>query len=426
MNKISESKDYTKRLLDRFVKYVKIWSESDGNAADKGVFPSTERQWDMARTLEADMKALGMEDVQIKDCYVYGRLAGNIKGTASSASAASTPADSVLLLAHMDTVDEVTGKDVNPQIFENYDGRKIQLKNGVVHSVETDEALAQAAANYETIITTDGTTLLGGDDKCGIAAILTAVEYLGQHPEVPHCNIEVIFSPDEETGHGMDKVPLELVKSKFAYTVDGGNIGELESECFNAWAADVTFTGKACHTGDAKKGKMVNAVSIAGKFLSLLPHTMTPETTENYEGFIAPMEVAGSIDSCKVQLLLRSFSPDEIEQQKCIVSDCAEAAAISFNGKAEVKFKQQYLNMKEKMNEHPEVLERLREAYRAAGVTIVEKPIRGGTDGSRLTEMGIPCPNIFTGGHKYHSRYEWVSLNQMAKAADILINIVGE
>ena len=413
MNKISENKDYTKRLLDRFVKYVKIWSESDGNAADKGVFPSTERQWDMARILENDMKELGMSDVQIKDCYVYGRLPSNCDSS-----------QSILFLAHMDTVDEVTGKDVKPQIFENYDGREIRLECGVVHSPKSDEALAQAAAKRETIITSDGSTLLGGDDKCGIAAILTAIEYLQKNKEEKHCNIEVIFSPDEETGHGMDKVPMELIKSKFAYTVDGGNIGELESECFNAWAAEVSFTGKACHTGDAKKGKMVNAVSMTGKFLSLLPHTMTPETTEHYEGFIAPMEVAGSIDSAKVQLLLRSFSLSEIELEKKVVSDCAEAAAISFNGKVQVDFREQYKNMKEKMDQHPEVLERLREAYRQAGVEIVEKPIRGGTDGSRLTEMGIPCPNIFTGGHKYHSRYEWVSLNQMAKAADILINLV--
>ena len=412
MNKISENKDYTKRLLDRFVKYVKIWSESDGNAADKGVFPSTERQWDMARILENDMKELGMSDVQIKDCYVYGRLPSNCSSS-----------QSILLLAHMDTVDEVSGKDVKPQIFENYDGREIRLECGVVHSPKSDEALAQAAAKRETIITSDGSTLLGGDDKCGIAAILTAIEYLQKNKEEKHCNIEVIFSPDEETGHGMDKVPMELIKSKFAYTVDGGNLGELESECFNAWAAEVSFTGKACHTGDAKKGKMVNAVSMAGKFLSLLPHTMTPETTEHYEGFIAPMEVAGSIDSAKVQLLLRSFSLSEIELEKKVVSDCAEAAAISFNGKAQVDFREQYKNMKEKMDQHPEVLEKLRDAYRQAGLEIVEKPIRGGTDGSRLTEMGIPCPNIFTGGHKYHSRYEWVSLNQMAKAADILINI---
>lgn len=413
MNKISENKDYTKRLLDRFVKYVKIWSESDGNAADKGVFPSTERQWDMARILENDMKELGMSDVQIKDCYVYGRIPSNCDSS-----------QSILLLAHMDTVDEVTGKDVKPQIFENYDGREIRLECGVVHNPKSDEALAQAAAKRETIITSDGSTLLGGDDKCGIAAILTAIEYLQKNKEEKHCNIEVIFSPDEETGHGMDKVPMELIKSKFAYTVDGGNLGELESECFNAWAAEVSFTGKACHTGDAKKGKMVNAVSMAGKFLSLLPHTMTPETTEHYEGFIAPMEVAGSIDSAKVQLLLRSFSLSEIELEKKVVSDCAEAAAISFNGKVQVDFREQYKNMKEKMDQHPEVLERLREAYRQAGVEIIEKPIRGGTDGSRLTEMGIPCPNIFTGGHKYHSRYEWVSLNQMAKAADILVNIV--
>lgn len=416
MNKISENKEYTKRLLERFVKYVKIWSESNGNAADQGVFPSTERQWDMAELLEEDMKALGMSEVQVKDCYVYGRLPANSNGEAAK--------DSVLFLAHMDTVDEVTGKDVKPQIFENYEGSEIKLNNGLVHDPANDQALAEAAKNHETIITTDGTTLLGGDDKCGIAAILTAIEYLQNHKEEKHCNIEVIFSPDEETGHGMDKVPLELIKSKYACTVDGGNIGELESECFNAWGANVTFIGKACHTGDAKKGRMVNAVSMAGKFLSLLPHTMTPETTENYEGFIVPMEVAGSIDTCKVQLLLRSFTPEEIELEKKIVSDCAEAAAISFNGKVEVNFREQYKNMKEKMDQHPEVLEKLRAAFREAGVAIVEKPIRGGTDGSRLTEMGIPCPNIFTGGHKYHSRYEWVSLNQMAKAADILINLV--
>ena len=419
MNKISESKDYTKRLLERFVKYVKIWSESDGNAADKGVFPSTERQWDMARLLEEDMKKAGMQDIHLTDsCYVYGRIPANCGGEAEK--------DSILLLAHMDTVDEVTGKNVNPQIFENYDGQEISLKNGVLHSVQDDEMLAQAARNRETIITTDGTTLLGGDDKAGVSAIMEMAEYLHENPDFKHINIEVIFSPDEETGHGMDKVPMKLIKSKYACTVDGGNIGELESECFNAWAADVTFTGKACHTGDAKRGKMVNAVSMAGKFLSLLPHTMTPETTENYEGFIAPMEVAGSIDKAKVQLLLRSFSSGEIDFEKKVISDCAEAAAISFGGKVEVNFREQYKNMKEKMSEHPEVMKKIREAFTAAGLAIVEKPIRGGTDGSRLTEMGIPCPNIFTGGHKYHSRYEWVSLNQMAKAADILINIVRE
>ena len=417
MNKISENKEYTKSLLDRFIKYVKIWSESDGNAADRGIFPSTERQWDIARLLESDLKALGMEDVRLTDkCYVYARLSANCDGKAAE--------DSILFLAHMDTVDEVSGKNVNPKVFESYDGQDIKLENNIIHSISTDEALAQAAEKRETIITTDGHTLLGGDDKAGLAAIMTMLEYFKKHPEEKHTNIEVIFSPDEETGHGMDFVPVELIKSKYAYTVDGGNIGELESECFNAWAADLTFTGKACHTGDAKKGKMINALSMAGLFLTMLPRTMAQETTENYEGFIAPMEISGSIDSSKVQLLLRSFLPEEIELEKKIVSDCAEAAAITFGGKAQAEFREQYRNMKEKMTENPQVLEKLRSAYKEAGVAIVEKPIRGGTDGSRLTEMGIPCPNIFTGGHKYHSRYEWVSLNQMAKAADILVNLV--
>lgn len=413
MNYISENKEYSEKLLNRFIKYVKIWSESSGEKADSGIFPSTPQQWDFARILEKEMKEIGLSDVQVTDsCYVYGRLPAN-----------SNSEDSVLFLAHMDTVDEVTGKDVNPQIFENYDGREIKLNCGVIHSPETDEMLAAAAKNRETIITTDGNTLLGGDDKCGISAIMTAVEYLASHPELIHKNIEIIFSPDEETGHGMDKVPVELIKSKYAYTVDGGNIGEMETECFNAWGAKVIFKGKPTHTGDARKGKMVNAVTMAGKFLASLPHTMAPETTDGYQGFIAPMGIEGTIETSNVQLLLRSFYMEEIEKEKEIVSLCAKAAAMAAGGTAEVEFKQQYLNMKEKMNENPKVTELLKKAYEDAGVEIVANPIRGGTDGSRLTEMGIPTPNIFTGGHKYHSRYEWVSLNQMAKAADIVTNI---
>lgn len=371
------------------MRYVKVWTESDSAAADKGVFPSTSRQFDLARILEGELSALGLENVQVtEDCYVYGYLSGSREGGG----------EPILLLAHMDTVDEVSGKDVKPVLTEE-DG--------------------------DTIIRSDGTTLLGGDDKAGVSAIICALEYLHEHPEVEHCPVEVLFSPDEETGHGMDRVPLKLIKSKCAYTVDGGAEGELESECFNAWACDATFYGKACHTGDAKAGGMVNASLMAGDFVSRLPHDKLPETTEGYEGFIALMEISGSIEKAAAQFLLRAFNIEEIEAEKRLLERNAQEIMKKYGGKVELSFRQQYLNMKGELDKHPEVVTRLEKAYKAAGVQIIRKPIRGGTDGSRLTEMGIPTPNIFTGGHEFHSRNEWVSLNSMSKAADVLINLLS-
>ena len=388
MNYIFNNIENKNKLLERFLRYVKIWTESDGAAADNGVFPSTQRQFDLARLLEQELIALGLEQVQVTaDCYVYGYLPGNVDVTAP-----------VLFLAHMDTVDEVTGKDVKPVISTDADG--------------------------DTIIRSDGTTLLGGDDKAGIAAIMAMLEYFHENADVKHGAIEVIFSPDEETGHGMDKVPMSLIKSKYAYTVDGGSEGELESECFNAWGAKVEFTGKACHTGDAKALGMINAGLMAGEFVSMLPADKRPETTEDHQGFIALMEINATIEKATAQLLLRAFDINEIEQQTKLLQENAAAVQKKYGGKVEVTFKQQYLNMKDTLDKNPLVIQRLEKAYEAAGVKIIRKPIRGGTDGSRLTEMGIPTPNIFTGGHEFHSRNEWVSLNSMSKAADVLINIV--
>ena len=385
MNYIFNNDDYKKRLLERFLRYVKVWTESDGEAADRGVFPSTQRQFDLAKILESELVAMGLEQVQVtEDCYVYGYMPGD-----------GTP---ILLLAHMDTVDEVSGKDVQPVLTAN---------------------------GGDTIISSDSTTLLGSDDKAGVAAIMSALEYLTEHPEVVHCPIEVLFSPDEETGHGMDKVPLSLIKSKSAYTVDGGSEGELECECFNAWGCEVLFTGKACHTGDAKAGGMINAGLMAGDFVSMLPEDMRPETTEGYEGFIALMEMKATIEKASAQFLLRAFNIEEIEQEKEILQETAREIEKIYGGKVEVSFKQQYLNMKSELDKHPDVIKRLENAYELAGVQIIRKPIRGGTDGSRLTEMGIPTPNIFTGGHEFHSRKEWVSLNSMSKAADVLINLLS-
>ena len=396
MNYVFNNDEYKNKLLERFLRYVKIWTESDGAAADNGVFPSTQRQFDLARLLESELTAFGLEEVQVTDdCYVYGYLPAS---HVVSEPVEGPSADSILLLAHMDTVDEVTGKDVKPVLSQEGD---------------------------DTIIHSDGTTLLGGDDKAGVSAIMECLEYLISHPELPHCPLEVIFSPDEETGHGMDKVPLNLIKSKYAYTVDGGAEGELESECFNAWACTAEFTGKACHTGDAKALGMINAALMAGDFVSKLPHDKLPETTEDHEGFIALMEIKGTIEKASAQFLLRAFNIEEIEAEKRLLERNANEIMKKYGGKIELSFKQQYLNMKDELDKHPQVLSRLQNAYKEAGVQIIRKPIRGGTDGSRLTEMGIPTPNIFTGGHEFHSRNEWVSLNSMCKAADVLINLLS-
>ena len=404
MNYIYNNEEEKNKMLQRFCRYVKIWSESDGKAADEGVFPSTERQWDFAKILVKELRELGTRNVYLTDyCYVVAKIDSNIEDLEEQKKYPK-----VLLMAHMDTVDEVTGKDVKPVIT-------------------MPKAADSPTHQDDTIIKSDGTTLLGADDKAGVTAIMCALEYLKNHYEdIPHGPIEVMFSPDEETGHGMDKVPLNILKSDFAVTVDGGDEGELESECFNAFAASVTFTGKACHTGNAKSLGMINAVTLASNFTSKLPHELSPEKTDGYEGFIAPMEIEGSIESAKVQLLLRAFNIEEIENQKKIIKDAADKAVKEFGGKAEVVFTQQYLNMKEKLVEHPEILERLKKAFESSGVKVREQPIRGGTDGSRLTEMGIPTPNIFTGAHEFHSRNEWCSLNQMAKSADVIINLLSQ
>ena len=372
-------------LLNRFIKYVKTYSQSDSNKADEGVIPSTPQQFEMAKILCEELKSLGLENVQTTEhCYTYGFLPAN-----------DGDEKSICLLAHIDTVDEVSGLNVNPQIAEE---------------------------NGDTIIRSDGTTLLGADDKAGVAEIMTALEYFKSHPETKHCGIEVIFSPDEETGHGMDKVPLGLLKSRCAYTVDGGSLGELEIECFNAWKSEIEFTGVACHTGTAR-GVMVNAVSMASNFLENLPRTERPETTDGYQGFYGPIFGEKKKKKAKVVLFLRDFDLKEMENRREIVEMIARSTAASFGGMAKVTHTQQYLNMKEKMDEDPEVVENLIAAYKAAGVEPKFVPIRGGTDGSRLTEMGIPTPNIFTGGHNFHSRDEWASLDEMCKACQILIQL---
>ena len=409
------STSYAAGLKERFLKYVRVWSESDSNKADAGVMPSAERERDMAAVLKAELEGLGLEAVQTDaNCYTYARL---------PASSGCEKVPAICLMAHIDTVDEVSGKDVKPLVHEDYRGGPIALPAGITLDPEADKHLAEAGQLGDTIISSDGSTLLGADDKAGVAEIMTAVEFLVKHPDVKHGVIEVMFSPDEETGHGMDRVPLKLLQSKQCYTVDGGHEGELEVECFNAFKSDIHFTGRSKHTGDARPD-MVNAIEMAASFVANLPHGELPETTDGYQGFFAPMEISGGIETADVTLFLRDFSTEGMDRRKKIVDQLAATTALVFGGKADVVHTQQYLNMKAGLDRQPEVTEKLVRAYRAAGLEPVFKPIRGGTDGSRLTEMGIPTPNIFTGGHSYHSRYEWASLKQMIRATEVLIQLV--
>lgn len=415
MKFLSKTAPEAEEICSRFVKYAKIYSQSSSENADKGIIPSTPQQTEFAKILASELKELGFNDVDISEySYVYA----NIPATKGFENAKP-----FCLLAHMDTVEEVTGLNVNPQVVKNYDGRVIQLKNNIVLDPAKNQALKQAADEKDTIITTDGTTLLGGDDKAGITIIVSALKYLMAHPEIPHGLIEVLFSPDEETGHGMDKVPLEKLKSKFAYTVDGGHIGELESECFNAYRSDLVFTGVSSHTNAARANGMVNAISMASAFINSLPRHESPETTDGRQGFYCPLRFSGSMEEASVSLFLRDFDKDNMERRKAIVEQLANAAAASFGGKVKIEHIQQYLNMREGLEKVPYVKSVLIDAFRECGVEPVMTPIRGGTDGSRLTEMGIPTPNIFTGAHNYHSASEWVSLTQMVKATDIVINL---
>lgn len=403
----------TNELLERFLRYVKVFTTSNSQVADSGICPSTNGQFDLAKMLEEEMKNLGFEDVSInQNCFVYGVIPKS-KDFSSN--------ESVLLMAHLDTAEDVTGKDVNPIIWKDFsDKNQITLPNGIIID---DEDLKSSIKNNETIITSDGNTLLGADDKAGIASILQAIKFLKDNPKISHRKIEVIFSPDEETGHSMDYVPLENIQSKFAYTVDGGHIGELEIECFNAYKSEVTFFGNAIHTGSARPN-LVNAVAMASNFVNNLPRHQAPETTDGYQGFFAPISIEGSMEKAKVSLLLRDFDKDNMQKRMELVELLANATKESFGGRVEVKHSFQYANMKEKMDNHPKVVSNLIEAYKESGIVPKIVPIRGGTDGSRLTEMGIPTPNIFTGGHNYHSRKEWCSVNQMAKCVEVLVNLL--
>jgi len=401
------------QLLQRFISYVQIGTQSDPSSAS---CPSTEGQWVLARQLLAELKELGLEDAQLDDnCYVMATLPANCEQDGPV----------IGFLAHMDTATELTGTNVNPQIVENYDGGDIILNDSqqIVLSPEQFPELK----NYvgQTLITTDGTTLLGADDKAGIAEIMTALSYLQHHPEIKHGTIKVAFTPDEEIGRGADRFDVERFGADFAYTMDGGPIGELQYENFNAASAVITCYGRSVHPGTAK-GKMINATRIALDFQAALPVLETPEHTEGYEGFYHLNRMEGGVEVTTLHYLIREFDKQKFQQRKQFIEGVGQEIAQKYGEQAiKVEITDSYYNMREIIEPRMEIVERAHAAMTKLGIKPIVQPIRGGTDGSRLSFMGLPTPNIFAGGENFHGKYEYVSLDTMEKAVQVIVEIAS-
>jgi tripeptide aminopeptidase len=402
-------------IIDRFISYVTIDTESDANSETT---PSTKKQFDLANLLVEELKNIGLTEVTIdENGYVMGTLQSNV----------SHDVPTIGFVSHYDTSPDFTGKDVKPQIIKNYDGGDIILnkeKNIILSPSYFKDLLLYKG---QTLITTNGLTLLGADDKAGLTEIVSAMEYLVQHPEIKHGKIRVGFTPDEEIGRGADFFDVEQFGAQWAYTMDGSQVGELEYENFNAAGAKITFKGKSVHPGYAK-GKMINSMLIANDFINALPKNEIPQETKDYEGFYHVTGLTGSLEETKLDLIIRDHDATLFVKRKEIVLDIAkkinEKFAVQFGEDiciAEVK--DQYYNMREKVEPMMFIVDLAEKAMKELGIEPLIKPIRGGTDGSRLSYMGLPCPNIFAGGHNFHGKYEYVPVESIQKAIDVIIRI---
>jgi len=400
-----------KKILDRFLTYVKIDTESDTNSQTT---PSTEKQWTLAKLLAKELENIGLKDVSIdKNAYVMGTLPSNVDH--------DVPA--IGFISHFDTSPDYTAANVSPQIIENYDGKDIILnkEKDIILSPDYFEDLLQYKG--QTLITTDGTTLLGADDKAGVCEIVSAMEYLVQHPEIKHGPIKVGFTPDEEIGRGAHKFDVKKFGAEWAYTMDGSQIGELEYENFNAASAEITVHGKIVHPGYAK-GKMVNSMYYAQKFIERLPEKETPEHTEGYEGFYHLHHIEGKVEKTVLKYIIRDHDFDLFEARKTTMKQLVEALNRKYNNVTfDAEIKDQYFNMKEKVIPVMHCVDIAEEAMKSLAIVPLIKPIRGGTDGSQLSYMGLPCPNIFAGGHNFHGRYEYVPLESILSATKVICKI---
>ena len=401
---------FSKRLLDRFLKYVKINTASDRH---KDVIPSTERQWVLIRLLESELKEIGVENVEVaENGYIIARIPAS----------EGIEAPVIGFMAHVDTSEDESGENVIPRIWKNYDGKALEIGGGITIDPEETPQLKDRVG--DTIITASGKTLLGADDKAGVAEIMTAVEYLLTNPQLKHGKLEIIFTPDEETGKGLDLFPLEKLESISCYTLDGDEKGFLESECFNAYLAIVKIAGKMIHPGSAR-GKLVNAITAASRFLQSIPQAESPEAADGRYGFYFPQELKADASYAELEILIRDFDPKITERRIEALQAVGTAIEKATPGsKVEIDIRKQYLNMREYLDKDPRIMDLLRKAVEKCGVIPREKAIRGGTDGSRLSEMGIPTPNIFTGGLNFHSKKEWASLEVMILASRTIVELV--
>lgn len=398
-------------LIRRFTTYVKMDTQSDENS---NTTPTTPGQLELGKRLVEELKEIGLKDVSMdENGYVMATLPANT----------DKEVPTIGFLAHMDTATDFTGKNVNPQIIENFDGNDITLneEQNIVLSAKVFPELPSYKGH--TLITTDGTTLLGADDKAGIAEIMTAMNYLINHTEIEHGTIRVAFTPDEEIGRGPHKFDVERFNASYAYTVDGGPLGELQYESFNAAAAKIVFKGKNVHPGTAKN-KMVNSGKMAAKFIQQLPEKEAPEYTEGYEGFYHLISIQGDVEETEVYYIIRDHDRDQFEQRKATVKAIVQKMQEEYGEEnIELNMKDQYYNMREKIEPVMEIVDIAKEAMENLGIEPIIEPVRGGTDGSQLSYMGLPTPNIFTGGENFHGKYEYISVDNMEKATKVIIEI---
>lgn len=400
------------KVVERLIRYAKIDTQSDENSDS---CPSTQKQLKLARLLKKEMEAIGLSDIILDgNGYLMATLPSNSKKVLPV----------VGFISHMDTSPDMSGLNVNPRIIENYDGKDIVLSSS--ENIVLAPSDFPELKNYigETLICTDGTTLLGADDKAGIAEILTAIEYFIGNPELEHGNIKIGFTPDEEIGRGADKFDVDKFGADFAYTIDGGRPGELEFENFNAALATVSFKGRNVHPGTAKN-QMINSMFVANEFIRMLPETERPEHTDGYEGFFHLVDFEGTVEESEIRYLVRDHDPDLfLEKKEKLLRISKDLNKKYKEERVFIKIKDQYYNMKEKVEPHRHIIDLAENAMKEAGVDPIIKPIRGGTDGARLSFMGLPCPNIFTGGHNFHGKYEYISVQSMEKSVQTIINII--
>lgn len=398
-------------IIKRFVSYVTVDTESD---PESKTTPSTEKQWDLANALVEELKAIGMQDVTIdENAYIMATLPSNVDH--------ETP--TIGFISHFDTSPDFTGKNVKPQIIEKYDGKDIVLNEAQNIVLSPDYFEDLLLYKGQTLITTDGTTLLGADDKAGITEIVSAMEYLIQNTEIKHGTIKVGFTPDEEIGRGAHKFDVEKFGADWAYTMDGSQIGELEYENFNAAGAKVRIKGKIVHPGYAK-GKLINSMYIATEFINSLPRLETPEHTEGYEGFFHLYSINGEVEDTVLQYIIRDHDREHFEARKEVMEKLTAEINSQYGREVvTIEIEDQYFNMKEKVEPVMHIVDIAEDAMKQLGIKPLIKAIRGGTDGSQLSYMGLPCPNIFAGGHNFHGRYEYVPVESMIRATEVICKI---